>query len=1453
MEPGSERTDEKNLEKDKERSNLIEEKKEETSRELRAQTVDELTNIEKNLLVFSSSYSLRKEKKVVKLEEKIPEKRNKDNDNDNDQTNNPTATTTANNNKDNLVFEKPSFPSFKETVKVIKPIKRPRTIGNLLVSGLDSKKFLIKEDKPDNSKIVDENFQKIPIKKIDVKTSEESKIDRRSPLDRLEESRSKIKVLQDNLGTRIQAITALSYNEELSNRPLRSSIEIETNPNVNEIKFDLDFLQRQRQLEERLEIEESGLTDKDLESKPRYCEKVSEIEKRWSGEFLQRRSRSEDRSEEIDSSSESSYVEEFGSLSSQESIVVERSTRFPKVKFEEDREAISSRRPSVEFLEGSTVSTLGSDSEGSLDDEEKRKKDDYIDHRSSNDRSSYEKDRSIARETGRGRETESKIERPTTQDGYAKLIREFTMEPGVSRLKKEEKQKKRSGLRRLLPGFFSPKDSRKDYNKKKERKERRKQDERHFARYQQNGNYTRSPDTMNLNEDIKRNVKLDNSLNGSIIEERLDEIKRELFPDQGLITSTPDHFSENEEGRKIVQQSKYRTEVPSNSEDVDRWYDRKILSSDSNKYEERSKIEEGAETKTALELENRRLMIAGQLERKHSLQEANRGRAFFQRNHGPSGRISAPPAERYFSKSRLVRPIDRPLPAIPRSRVELSNYENYEREESREERESRAENYENELGRRRSVTTVVVDGSNDRTGKYSSPGSSQKSADYADSCCTPNSSQKSEFSPSSSKSGEYYLNSPRTSARTSPSAIQAEGIYANETRPARNPDYPGDEIEERVYDETPPSPLGDNPETVERMDNDGNASANKIPMPSKKGLSSPRGGPSRKAQPSDQILIASPKREVLYERRTTFGLRPESPVTMISDVPKERVERISDNGFSKVKESQGQRNRGENVEGGSGHRSASLPPFSTIPTASGGGGGGSSSVASTTKDLRRPEPVYAGSRLRTTESGPFCGRTVDDDSSGPTTVSVSSQEKLYTSKGSLQREPISERQRPRLLLDETPRMLDEANVYHGRGCPMNCNPASASSSSSSPSKRRTMQHLEAFYWQQKALEAHRKTGLPVNNESVRAAEPTRDNKQQQSSHKINLPEIREAVYWQQLKKLDEEQQRRIYERNLIMEESRLESSRSSVSNRPSVGRSAIRQPTTTTTTTTTSTDTTMDRSYWSNEKTRPTKTNNPLRPNLMHGQKGSTQPILIVRPQQHAIRDRQEIPIKSIDDRSRSSPRRSKSASPHLRLNRNLNKSDGMVYNYEDENDSNEGNKQTARPHPIFKRGSLVSSDSVEYSSSTGTKRVSFSNQNVGTELSNGNWPTKHGTASEPPTRRHRSDDSVSDTDSVFVRDPNLDIVYTGYHPTASSCSRNLEASYGYQRTPRNDSKSVSLEYDADRPLPPLPKEPNVAQGQRWNVPPNNYRKWPALCESESGSEAAGEVQRIFGRSDGES
>lgn len=85
-------------------------------------------------------------------------------------------------------------------------------------------------------------------------------------------------------------------------------------------------------------------------------------------------------------------------------------------------------------------------------------------------------------------------------------------------------------------------------------------------------------------------------------------------------------------------------------------------------------------------------------------------------------------------------------------------------------------------------------------------------------------------------------------------------------------------------------------------------------------------------------------------------------------------------------------------------------------------------------------------------------------------------------------------------------------------------------------------------------------------------------------------------------------------------------------------------------------------------------------------------------------------------------------------------------------------------------------------------------------DLASGSWPTKRGTAPEPPTRRHRSEDSASDTDSVFSHQERRDVAHC----------------HG------------GSEYDADRPLPPLPKEPmklvsgrgNVRVDVRWNAGP---------------------------------
>ncbi|XP_076757031.1 coiled-coil domain-containing protein AGAP005037 isoform X21 [Xylocopa sonorina] len=267
--------------------------------------------------------------------------------------------------------------------------------------------------------------------------------------------------------------------------------------------------------------------------------------------------------------------------------------------------------------------------------------------------------------------------------------------------------------------------------------------------------------------------------------------------------------------------------------------------------------------------------------------------------------------------------------------------------------------------------------------------------------------------------------------------------------------------------------------------------------------------------------------------------------------------------------------------------------------------------------------------------------------------------------------------------------------------------------------------------------------------------------------KIDLPEVREAVYWQQLKKLDEEQQRRIYEENLMED-----------------CRSAAR------------------RNGESGKNSMPTG-----KPPLMQSQKGQNQPVLIVRPQQ-AIRERRETvttpPCKPLESSRQEAQRRPKSASPHLNrgepqsVPRKLDVS--SIHLEEEETESLVGAGKTAAslppappPPPIFKRGSLIGGESVEYVTGGGAKRVSFSNQSAapGQDLHTGSWPTKHGTAPEPPTRRHRSEDSVSDTDSVFLHREQRDL--------SSQCR----------------ATDTTTEYDADRPLPPLPNATNGTRSAR--------------------------------------
>ncbi|XP_050454709.1 uncharacterized protein LOC126853198 isoform X2 [Cataglyphis hispanica] len=1490
----------------------------------------------------------------------------------------------------------------------------------------------------------------------------------------LEKSQTTIEDLQKNLSTKIHASTAQSYKEKLldfqaSYTPGLSVTAESSGSERLSSGFDKDFLEKHN-LDKRLKIEEKRLLETDLDYtsdndrtsetedeeasrkidiKQKYSEKVTEVEKRWSGGFLENRLQ-----RNSSESSKSSYIEEFGSVSSRESIVDDRDGRYffgqkhPE-KFTERSIDESKTRTSEEILENSTVSTVDSDScledrikavdediahvtneiqtndnddgfDQAYGNEEVKdcnqwneevntiltttavvceKKDqnlkeeksindttgvnNYNDTNSSRMKNNYKKNINVIKNKKHLIEQRNNdktflhsftvinskkcidstflLRNHRNRDGYANLIKEFAMEAGSSKMmKKEEKQKKKLGFRRLLPAIFSPKDSRKEY-KKKEQKERRKYDERHFARYQQNGNYTRSPDTMNLNEDIKRNVKLDSSLNGSIIDERLDEIKRELFPEQGPITSTPDHFLQTDDTRLLCERRKnqrsYTTDSSLSSIAPDeRWIERGgqfVISPDIRKYEQRQKREEH---------DGRRYNY---LERKHSLQESNHGgrNYVFQRNHASTGRISAPPNERYL-RPRAVFLVDRPLPEIPQSRLELSNYENYEDgigqlcDDLSSVDVVDDKNYQNQSGLYQNNGNLETNLLNTpqsvpaqvkitrppivnqtqrapligRTSKNPSSGSSQKSGDYADSSCTPNSSQKSEFSPSSSKSGEYYLNSPRSSARTSPTEQSAfedgreERIYENEAQPVISQSTVN-YAEEHIYDKTPSpcrekhfsstkasdhmtenspkkkdnliyeekclsnrqSPVkncsfqhscednenmqAESKREIEKtrenclknhetqfdtnLKNDSitaniqteRASIRENISPSKQYgmtivMSPSAGSRTRRSQPNDQILIASPKRETICQSRVS---RPSNETRLCeSPIPiADSREGISGIVPIEVRHQYGSQN--SSVTGM--RRSIEQKTISSFGLS---------------KSISRPEPIYGYRRQQTfhksdtttlepkedkrekdqppldlyssTESCrderiarirgqsselqnlQSCSSEAKQISDEPGRRAVQSpirestqsfcqqsspnQDKRYTSSANaLQHESIYE-QRQR---QHQPRQGQEP-LYAQRiaDATSGCQQSHSTYMLLSPSKQETRQHLEAFYWQQKALEAHRKSAISSANSGPK-----------QNAVKIDLPEMREAVYWQQLKRLDEEQQRRIYERN-AMEDRLYETYNTTRTESPATLMSSNANQMLNSKGATTPALVHGDRLYWSNVQQR-LKTSPTGKLPLMQIQKGQNQPVLIVRPQQ-ALRDRQEMKSMNPRDPAAHDAQRSKSASPHFHRGDIERASFNVTYGRLATNETTgisasprkpeaseiheeDGNEDKPRPpHPIFKRGSLIGGESVEYGS-TGPKRVSFSNQpKIGPDLATGSWPTKHGTAPEPPTRRHKSENSASDTDSVYLhqdrRDGNQDVTLYGTRIADLTC--------------RSNGSRPQREYDANRPLPPPPKDSYV-------------------------------------------
>lgn len=1591
----------------------------------------------------------------------------------------------------------------------------------------------------------------------------------------LRKSHSKIEELQRGLRTKINASTAETYKQRLpSSQSLRGGgrlvKSLDLNENVTREKFDEEFLKKHN-FDKKLKIEEKRVLETDLDyvsdsektetrldvgenvdnngEKRRYSKTVSDIEKRWSGEFLE--GRLDQNSSE---SSKSSYVEELGSISSHEDIIGEGDARFIEEIRKRSEEfpscsinsSLKSSNPE-DILED-TVSTAGSNIQGDCriedvdaeveasnaakKEESNESKESTL--KNSSDTSSatttessvtpkedksleksaifvvsenpeekknvenlnelknsgnYEKlsefveavksdvgdvEESIrpkvdepltvgaaneGRVEDRNRDSDRPGSRISDKDGYAELIKTFTMEAGTSKTPKEEK--KRKGFRRLLPGLFSPKDSRKEY--KKEQKERKKREEKQFGQYQQNGNYTRSPDTMNLNEDIKRNVKLNTSLNSSIIEERLNEIKQELFPEQGLTTSTPDHFLQPESNgvRPGSKNQRFYTANSSLSSIApeEKWMmDQNIISGspDMRKLKQRKP-----------EADPKRI-----LERKHSLQElASQGRFF--RNHGQSGRTSTPPNERYLIRPRAVHPVDRPLPAIPQ-KIEFSNYENHQelRQQSNPENYSReryprqVEDYrdnsgniyrdknnssKSEPGRNQSVdsgfnltpvsaqvkiTRQPVINQNQkapligRSPKYS-PSSSQKSGDYADSSYTPNSSQKSEFSPSSSKSGEYYLNSPRaSSARTSPDdslTDRREQIFENRLDPVydaaatpdrvRSPvsyDHPSTTPEnskppgslivlplprdtpEPIYvqrspgqtqhstatpsprpgashdsgrdvsfpvrtpenstrnramsparNRSPASPRSSaeqprrsvnspprkltSPLTVSTSNNSGSMAVRGSPVvetgtsisplarpmspcedaaPIRTPTTSPRmnesrqrtpvSGPyvpmaSRRSQPNEQILIASPKRDAYYETQVR---RPSN--ARVSDYPASPVPMIEPPKGSNCLDSPD-----DAIYDASGSRAASPRVISgASPTRNQARSGAQPS------GIQRPEPIY-GHRTMPSPAGTReqvygqCGvpqgrgQELYSDGEGRGTA-------LSSPRSPTDQQPRSSSQSPRQGATALQRSqmttpthstgsenLSESqqSIYSGR---QTVNTESVYSQGSSrqpsPSKKQTMQHLEAFYWQQKALESQRKSNSSPSVGPRRSAE-----------QRIDYPEIREAMHWHQLKKLDEEQQRKIYHQQNIRDER----------NDPLYWRRKLQSPPNSPSTVASSANGsspslahqtpsgTMENLYWRSklQQPKPTVINKPP----IMGQKGQNQPVLIVRPQpvyQEKKMENREIYVEH-RDLKREPPPRSKSASPlfargderrSLSLPRKPDSDDGGFLRGRERSSIaalrkaetppiyEEGNDGDKKPPPIFKRGSLISNSSSSVDYAAGQKRVSFSNQTTNADIGAGIWPTKHGMAPEPPTRQHRLDrtSASSESDRVdFLHDVenqnNANANVYG-NVMARSVSQNGSSPTAASGTLATYEANVP-EYDADRPLPPPPRQPlrflrrsNSVRDQPGGSPtgpkvdygsdtggkyPCNSRRWPPVSESESGSEA-NEIQRILRRRNGE-
>lgn len=1129
--------------------------------------------------------------------------------------------------------------------------------------------------------------------------------------DRLEKSHSNIESLQQVLCTKINVATIETYKQKLPGIPHHIACfkDLDLNENLPRDNLELDFLSR-HSFDTALTIKEER-SDCSSEEKPNKEE--PETQKKWS-----------DVDQHSSESSKSSCAEELETLSSRDS--------------SEDKKTI-----------GQKATVEDCDDIIAYEDFSAPERDDVF-MKSKSEDLEIQVLKAIHR---RQLENSNRISIVPQRNAYAYFGEEVIMEPNTSKGPKEEKKKKKkSGLRRLLPGFFSPKDTRKEY--KKEYRDRRKCDERYFCRYQQNGNYTRSPDSMNLSEDIKRNVALDAS-------------------EGRLHGRNPNVFTQHKpDDRNIFEDERMHGSYLNRVGPAERYNDDIVDGYKVNQY--------------GYNRENDRKCF---LERKHSLQERSSV------GSSASGRTSAPPSVRYLIRPRAVHPTDRPLPAIPQ-RVEMVNYENFAGYAGKMEptrcfvRERTFDNndcvmYTTEDARTQVPVRLFS------PSKYS-PSSSQRSGDYDESTYTANSSQKSEFSPGSSKSGEYYLGSSNC---TSPSCfndkndqvydIERQGSPQRRTYPV-SPTVIIQNPEDRMYEDTSRRPENEssmdpekttNSEDIrkkidfENIDNSANdilsedpnqesaqvpaegdweGSGRNAPSPDKsleqrspdrvkspnsfRSLSNPDS--SRRAQPGDQILIASPKREFYDGRKTSVDDSPTCLVNSKPPLPRQMSQRMDYAGSptSPMYSSE--------------NRKCSSSPCSTC-----------SSCAS--KNFSNFEPVYSKKEAEkkspetVTSSDPsLCHSPTTASQKTGSPVMMIQNNRIYVrnESGYLDRQVA---QSPSSLSSSSSRTdhskspqpsygQRQVSPMYAQNADRNCPEMYRNSHGQSKqmSKKQTMQELEAFYWQQKALEAQKKES-------------------------VNVPRAKEAVYWQQLKKMNEEQQKRIYEQHhrpvvvakmesVYGERNMQNPSRNVIVHRhDSAPNLAVQQRMMS-----------PEPLYWKSNAGQ--RSQNPAnlstKPPIVN-QKVPNQPVLIVRPQQ-AVQGWQDenhmVRFARTDERrSLSLPRRS--------IQEMRSQKSGCEV-------------ETGRkPPPIFKRGSLVQSpsSSLEYGT-VGTKRVSFSNQNRNKQVDDGKWPTKDGMALEPPTRQCKEGDNVYG--NALVARP--------FVPS-------VETRQDYEET----------DYDANKPLPPLPRD----------------------------------------------